>query len=372
MKLAFCLPKYFPYGGLQSNFLRIATALSQQNHQITVFTMAWQGPKPAEFDLRILPVRAWQNHRKNAVFIRKALPSLQREFDGVIGFMKMPALDIYYAADPCYKARNQHRSLAYRLSARARHFVAFEQAVFNPASNTEILMLSATEIDQYQRCYHTQRQRFHLLPPGINRDRMAPTDRLQQRAQFRRKLALSDDDRLVLMIGSGFKTKGLDRTLLALAALPPALQLKTRLIVLGEGKPQPFIRLATRLGVHQQLQFCGGRDDVPSFLFAADLLIHPAYSENTGNVLLEAIIAGLPVLTTANCGFADHVLKARAGKVLPVPFQQHKLNHSLAAMLVTDEHQSWSQNGIRYGQTADLYNRISVASEMIVRLLKQR
>ena len=33
-----------------------------------------------------------------------------------------------------------------------------------------------------------------------------------------------------------------------------------------------------------------GRDDIPRFLLGADLLIHPAYNENTGTVLLEACL----------------------------------------------------------------------------------
>ena len=63
-----------------------------------------------------------------------------------------------------------------------------------------------------------------------------------------------------------------------------------------------FKRLAKKLDLTHQVQFLGGRDDIPRFLFAADLLVHPAYNENTGTVLLEALVAGLPVVTTPTCG----------------------------------------------------------------------
>lgn len=46
-------------------------------------------------------------------------------------------------------------------------------------------------------------------------------------------------------------------------------------------------------------QVLKGRSDIPRFLLGADLLIHPAYNENTGTVLLEALVAGLPVLVSA-------------------------------------------------------------------------
>ena len=65
------------------------------------------------------------------------------------------------------------------------------------------------------------------------------------------------------------------------------------------------------------MQFLGGRSDVPRFLLGADLLIHPAYHENTGTALLEALVAGLPVLVTDVCGYAHYIAEADAGRVLP-------------------------------------------------------
>ena len=50
------------------------------------------------------------------------------------------------------------------------------------------------------------------------------------------------------------------------------------------------------------------------------ILIHPAYSEAAGMVLLEEIVAGLPVLVTDVCGFAHYINDAEAGIVEPSPF----------------------------------------------------
>ena len=43
MKLALCLFKYFPYGGLQRNFLAIAQELIARGHELTVYTGSWGG-----------------------------------------------------------------------------------------------------------------------------------------------------------------------------------------------------------------------------------------------------------------------------------------------------------------------------------------
>jgi len=103
-------------------------------------------------------------------------------------------------------------------------------------------------------------------------------------------------------------------------------------------------------------------------MLGADLLIHPAYSENTGTVLLEAIIAGLPVLTTDICGYAYHVNRAQAGRVLASPFQQMQLNTQLAEMLDSPQRPVWSENGIRYGREEDLYSMPDVVADHIERM----
>jgi UDP-glucose:(heptosyl)LPS alpha-1,3-glucosyltransferase len=194
---------------------------------------------------------------------------------------------------------------------------------------------------------------------------MAPPEAQQIRAEFRCEHRISDRDRLVLMVGSGFRTKGLDRAILALASLPDELARRTQLMVVGDDKKEAFRKQARKLGIEDRVLFMGGQPDVRRFMLGADLLIHPAYSENTGTVLLEAIIAGLPVLATDVCGYAFHIERAQAGRVLASPFDQETLNRMLAEMLDAPERSQWSENGIQYGQTQDLYSMPEVVADYI-------
>lgn len=56
MNLAFCLYKYFPFGGLQRDFLRIATECQSRGHHVRVYTQSWDGDKPSGFEIIIVPV----------------------------------------------------------------------------------------------------------------------------------------------------------------------------------------------------------------------------------------------------------------------------------------------------------------------------
>lgn len=369
MQLAFILYKYFPFGGLQRDFMRIALECQQRGHAIRVYSMFWEGEIPAGFEVLIAPVKALFNHARNERFTAWVQADLaRRPVDRVIGFNKMPGLDVYYAADPCYEDKAQTlRNPLYRLWGRYRHFADYERAVFAPQSKTQILMISEVQQPLFVKHYGTPAERFHLLPPGISADRRAPANAGEIRADFRREFGLGDDDLLLVQIGSGFKTKGLDRSLKALAALPGALKQRTRLIAIGQDDPRPFQLQVKALGLSGRVEILSGRSDIPRFLLGADLLIHPAYNENTGTVLLEALVAGLPVLVTDVCGYAHYIAEAGCGQVLPSPFDQERLNRTLADLLEADDRRALCRrNGLAYAETADLYSMPQRAADLIL------
>ncbi|MWV15361.1 glycosyltransferase [Pseudomonas sp. L-22-4S-12] len=369
MQLAFVLYKYFPYGGLQRDFLRIALECQARGHAIRVYTPIWEGEVPAGFDVRVAPIKALFNHHRNEKFSAWLAADLARDpVDRLVGFNKMPGLDVYYAADGCYEDKAQTlRNPLYKRWGRYKHFADYERAVFAPESKTEILMISEVQQPLFIKHYATPVERFHLLPPGIAADRRAPANAFEIRAEFRREFKLADDDLLLVQIGSGFKTKGLDRSLKALAALPRELKQRTRLIAIGQDDPRSFQLQAKALGVSEQVQILKGRSDIPRFLLGADLLIHPAYNENTGTVLLEALVSGLPVLVSDVCGYAHYIAEADAGRVLTSPFQQERLNALLAEMLTDAEARAkWSANGLAFADTADLYSMPQHAADVIL------
>ncbi|MBF7143718.1 MULTISPECIES: glycosyltransferase family 4 protein [Pseudomonas] len=369
MQLAFVLYKYFPFGGLQRDFMRIALECQRRGHQIRVYTLIWEGDVPKGFEVLVAPIKALFNHRRNEKLSAWMAADLaKRPVDRLVGFNKMPGLDVYYAADGCYEDKAQTlRNPMYRRWGRYRHFAEYERAVFAPQARTEILMISEVQQPLFIKHYATPLQRFHLLPPGISQDRRAPANAADVRAAFREEFGLGEHDRLLVQIGSGFKTKGVDRSLKALAALPPALRQRTRLFVIGQDDPKVFQLQSTALGLNDQVRFMKGRSDIPRFLLGADALIHPAYNENTGTVLLEAVVAGLPVLVTAVCGYAHYIEEADAGIVLPEPFEQTDLNRHLQRLLEDDAARTqWAHNGLAFAATADLYSMPEHAADVIL------
>lgn len=335
MRVGIALLRWFPHGGAQRDALLTAEACRAAGHEVHMYVRRWDGAPPEGITLRVLDGGGWTNHGRVARFAA-CLAGARREdaVDVLLGFERMPGLDAWFAADPCYLERLQARSRLYALTPRARTLAAFERAVAGPDVHTRILLLDARQRAVFQRCHGTPDARFVELPPGAARDRAAGPEAPALRRATRAALGLGEGDALVLFLGSDFQRKGLDRVLAAFASLPPDLRGRTRLLAVGADAAGPWRRRAARAGVAERVRIEGGRDDVPALLQAADLLVHPARTENTGTVLVEALAAGLPVLCTAACGHAVHVAAAQAGRVLPEPFVQADLDAALASLLL--------------------------------------
>ncbi len=375
MRLAFLLYKYFPYGGMQRDFRRFVEEVQQLGHECRVYYIQWQGEGLPGADLRHVPVSARTNHRRNERFSEWVSRDLEADpVDGVIGFNKMPGLDVYYAADSCYldKAFSE-RGWLYRRGARYRHFSTYEAAVFGAASRTEVLLISETEKAKFVQYYATPESRMHMLPPGIARDRCAGEDAAIRRRAARQSLAVDQGEHVLLFVGSGFIKKGLDRAIRALAhATAEQPHHAMRLLVVGQDKERRFRRLAKKLSVEDQVHFLGGRDDVAELLLAADALIHPALDEAAGIVLLEALVAGLPVITTDVCGYAHHIAAAKAGMVLRSPFRQEDLNAAVLRSLDGVYRSQCRETGLTYARLTDLYSMHSTGARLIEQLVQQK
>jgi len=374
MKIAFCLFKYSPYSGLSLDFLRILEECQKRGHDPYVFVSEWRGERPEGVQFMVLkPPKIslkFSNHAQNEQFHNKLQAELKKQaFDVVVGFNKMPGLDLYYGADSCYVGDKVPQYPAiYKMTRRYKGRYSFEQAVFGVKSQTLILSLSEQQKSEYQEHYFTPNKRFHLLPPTLDASFSPITDRVTQKEKLRAELGLPINNLLLMFIGSGFRTKGLARAITALAGLPIDLQQRSSLIVVGhDDDEKQYRKQADRSSVSQQVLFLGGRSrqEIPKLLAAGDLMVHPAHNENTGTVLLEAIAAGLPVLATDVCGYAHHIKAAEAGIVLDSPFDQKALNTRLASMLTSPYLDRWSANGQRYGTNPALYKMPASAVDAI-------
>lgn len=122
---------------------------------------------------------------------------------------------------------------------------------------------------------------------------------------------------LCLAIGSLLPVKGLDTLIHALAEAKHRGE-GFRLAIAGDGpERQSLQQLAQRLGVADRLRLLGFRDDVPALLRVADLFVNASHNEGLSLVLIEAMHAGTPIVST-DVGGSCEVLGSRDVASAPV------------------------------------------------------
>lgn len=363
MRLAFGIVRLFPEGGLQRHCLGVARLLLDRGHKVTLFTSHNLCELPEHLPLRLLPVRAYTNHGTDWAFARQFNAAVAGQFDRVVGFNKIIGLDILYCADP--PVEDRLRSRWQRILPRYRARLRLEGESFRPSSSTHIIAVTRELADAYRQYWGLGMNRFTVIPPVIEPARRRPDlRRPDRRNELRAALRLPAGGPVWLWIGAKPHVKGLDRVLAALAVKPNAT-----LLIVGttadRGEGRAAAAQARRLGVFDRVRFFGYREGIPQFFAVSDVLVHPARRDVTGQVILEAIVNGVPVVASACCGFAGHVRAADAGVVLSEPFAQGDLETALARVEEPALAGFFSKNGIEYGRNVVPLDGRTVAADVI-------
>jgi glycosyltransferase involved in cell wall biosynthesis len=105
------------------------------------------------------------------------------------------------------------------------------------------------------------------------------------------------NDPLIVCAGRLERQKRFELALRAFAALPPSRN--ARLLILGEGSRRTSLeREAAKLGISDRVEFAGYVADIRPHLARAQLFLCVSHYEGYPAVLVEAIAAGLKVVTT--------------------------------------------------------------------------
>jgi UDP-glucose:(heptosyl)LPS alpha-1,3-glucosyltransferase len=374
MRIAFAIMKLFPGGGLQRDCVELARYCRRRGHDVVIFTSYKDASDFADdLAVAVLPVNQNSNHRMLEEFAStfRWAASLQ-SFDLMVGFDKLTHLDILYCADPSIYCRMKKERFRF-LIPRYRTYLKLERATFGPGSRTKVLMLGHRQLDEYWNVWHTAPERLSLLPPTISSVRRHPEYRVSGvRAALRAEFGFTAGDWVWVAIGVQAHTKGLDRIIRAMLEFPAA-----KLLVIGLAKTstraaKTMAARATRWGLADRISFVGHREDVAELMAAADLLVHPARLDTTGTVILEAIVNGLPVVTTSICGYAQHVDAAEAGIVISEPFGYKAFVAALSAAQDAGRRSRWSASAEQYGAQSFLYDGLSRAAEVILAAASER
>jgi UDP-glucose:(heptosyl)LPS alpha-1,3-glucosyltransferase len=182
---------------------------------------------------------------------------------------------------------------------------------------SKVIAISEMVKQDMMRWYQIPEERITVIYNGIDIDRFHPRNR-RYRDEVRKRHGIGDE-RVILFVSNNFRMKGLGFLLKALAEIKKKDHLPFKLLVLGKDRQIPYLRLAKRIGISEEVIFVGSTNEPEKYYGAADLLVHPTFYDACSLTVLEAIASGLPVITTLYNGASGILTSGQEGFVLSDP-----------------------------------------------------
>lgn len=146
-----------------------------------------------------------------------------------------------------------------------------------------------------------------------------------------RKAAVPHDAFWIGTIAELHKNKGLDILIAAMTSVPPPINL----LIIGEGEQYEYLQ--NLIATHQledRVKLVGFMRDAATYLKAFDLFVLPSRTESLGYVIIEAGMAGLPVVATTVGGIPEIVDDQLNGILVP-PYDASDLAEALNEMIAS-------------------------------------
>src|SRR4029077_15508229 len=215
--------------------------------------------------------------------------------------------DLYRAGEGGHRAYLAAMGRSPGVDPYHRLVCALERRIFRLRAARHVVAISRLGKAEIEAPHGPAPSDVTLVYNGVDLERFHPDHRARHRAPTRERLGIDEEAWTVLFVGSGFERKGLGPLLEGFARLTDPGR---RLVVAGKGDVAGPRRLATRPGLDDRVVWTGPVPDVEWLYAAADAVALPARYEPFGNVHLEALASGVPVLTSARAGGSEIV---RAG-----------------------------------------------------------
>ncbi|MCI0547187.1 MAG: glycosyltransferase family 4 protein [Candidatus Rokubacteria bacterium] len=301
------------HGGVETATAGLVRELVRQGVEVELVTTAGPAPLP-DVRRRILPViprpsvaRLWSFALAARRAVREGGHDLVQSHERVL------RQDLYRAGE------GTHRGYLEAMGRRARgdpyhqSVLYLERRIFSLVSARHIVTIAELGRAEAQHLYDTPLERMSTVYNGVDLQRFTPANRERFRRQIREELGLPLGSWVVLFAGSGFERKGLRTVLEGLASLGDR---EARLVVAGKGRTDRYRDIARSLGIGERVRWLSPRPDVERLYAMADLLALPARYEPFGNVHLEALASGVPVLSSARAGGSELIRQGENGWVV--------------------------------------------------------
>jgi len=290
-RIAFLRRRFSPTGGAERYLLRLASGLAAQGHRITLYCEDWSPRENPFQEIRKI------DSNDPVSYAQKVMAQPMRDrHDIVFSLERVPGCDLYRAGDGLHADWLAYRRAFYPVMGRIRTLLRsknrqlcqLEARLFAPGGVRRLICNSHFVADQVTKRFDFPRDRIDVIYNGVPYQQFSMGDR----ALGRSALQLRTDDFVVLLVGAGAERKGHE---IAREAMRRIKKKYAKLVIIDS---------PTSVAM-------------PHVYAAADVFLLPTLYDPFANVTLEALAAGLPVITSAQNGASEIMENGKNGFILP-------------------------------------------------------
>lgn len=150
---------------------------------------------------------------------------------------------------------------------------------------------------------------IEIVPNGVDLNKFKPD---LNSLELRKELKIEQEEKIIITVSRLVKKNGIDDLIKA----GQYLDFPFKILIAGVGPDESKLRdLVEKLNLQDKVLFLGyiSYSDLPKYYSVADVFIRPSLSEGLGNVFLEAMAIGLPIIGTPIGGIPDFLKDRKTG-----------------------------------------------------------
>lgn len=355
MRIAFITRGYNKQGGVSRYVAELAEAFSQE-HEVHIFTNFWEDVSSEKIIFHKIPMI------KGSFFLKRKKIGLVTilqvySFTLMSRFkIKLNNFDLVHSMGDCfipfdvYTAESCHKAALKKARKREKGIINFfkntrlnplnlivlslEKFTFNPKNYKKIIAVSTVTKNEIIAEYGVPKEDIIVIPNGINLDEFKLENKEMFREKIRDKHKIKPEEIVILFVGHEFKRKGLKNLIEALPLINNDL---TKILVVGRSNERPFVKMAKGLGIAEKVIFVGHSPKIQEYFACADIFCFPTMDEAFGLVIIEALAAGLPTITSKIAGAAELMHDGKDGLLLDDPTSSQEIASKINLLINNKE-----------------------------------
>ena len=357
MRIAIVRKKYTFHGGAEGFSQSLISKLADTGNEVHIYAITWDvTPQSRNIFFHKVPAIEFNSFLRDLTFTISSFYFLRKRrqyFDVIQSHDKTLYQDIYRAGDGCHiewlRQRWRRTGIVGKFSIifNPYHWLILylERMIFKGHKFKKILAISDLVKRNIIDNYYLKENDITLIYNGVDLQRFRCENRDIYRGEIRNKYSIDKNEFVTLSVGSGFERKGVEFLLKAVELIPTPITL----LIVGKSSINSFKDLAGK----QRVIFCGPQKEIHKYYAASDVFVLPAIYEPFGNVHLESLASGLPVITTKNSGASEIIENGKQGFVIEKPENIERIAGRITELMNGEVNQSM---GLEARKLAEMFS----------------